>query len=428
MKTPLVVDIETQGTAGLDGFVVTLAWKLIGEPGRAHVEAVGHTMRAMPYPDDLLEMMADPLRPFVSFTKYDARYLGLTGVEVTGPFYDVQTQCWVDNENQPLSLAACARRYCHIEMDKRLVVRQGVVLFTCDDGTLVRIEEAPLDQLYKYNVEDTETEATLFEEMWERLHDGGWLDYWLQEEVPFTNCLTRVESRGLPIDEERRDRFTEEMEAEHEVMLEGLYETSGLPRSFNLNSNDQLAAYLFHKVFELADSLDWGSDAIKCLKSCLADEHDDCEFTFDTDGLEGLVVHPSYFQHVKDLLPQGFEVLKIGSTQVHGRWTLKGRGLRPGVRTDSGKLSVSRPVLKVNLSAAKDEWVQDLLGYRSVDKLLTTYLRSALRRTVNGRIYGRFNQTGTKTGRLSSSEPNLQNIPSHGALGPRTRDLFRPAA
>jgi DNA polymerase-1 len=71
--------------------------------------------------------------------------------------------------------------------------------------------------------------------------------------------------------------------------------------------------------------------------------------------------------------------------------------------------------------------VQDLLEYRSVDKLLTTYLRTFPEKMVNGRIYGRFNQTGTKTGRLSSSEPNLQNIPSHGDLGPRVRDLFRAA-
>jgi DNA polymerase-1 len=80
----------------------------------------------------------------------------------------------------------------------------------------------------------------------------------------------------------------------------------------------------------------------------------------------------------------------------------------------------------VNYHTAADPWVQKLLEYRSIDKLLTTYLRVFPERAVGGRIYWRFNSTGTKTGRLSSSEPNLQNIPSHGELGPRTRDLFRP--
>ena len=60
-------------------------------------------------------------------------------------------------------------------------------------------------------------------------------------------------------------------------------------------------------------------------------------------------------------------------------------------------------------------------------KVLTTYLRKFPAIAYEGRVYGRFNQTGTVTGRLSSSEPNLQNIPAHGDLGPRVRQLFRAA-
>lgn len=406
MKTPLVVDIETVGSP-FDGRVVTLAWKLVGEP-RTHVEAVGHITRAEPYPQDLLEMMADPDRPFISFTKYDARFLRLSGVEVTGPFYDVQVMCWLDNENQSLSLDSTSRRYNQVQMDKRIKVRVGKVFFECDDGTLVPVDEAPLDQLYKYNVGDTTEECSLFETMWERLYDTGWLDYFLEEEVPFTECLLDTECRGLPIDLQRTLFFTEQMEEQHAVMSAELYYDSGLPVSFNINSNDQMAAYLYHKVFELKDTIELDEWEMGALKSCLLDEHDECEEF-----------------HVQDLLPTGFTVDRVGRTKVHGQWTLRGRGLKPVVKTDSGKWSVSRPALKVNFSTASDPWCQALLAYRSVDKLLTTYLRTFPTRAVEGRIYGRFNQTGTKTGRLSSSDPNLQNIPSHGDLGPRVRDLFR---
>lgn len=408
MKTPLVCDIETVGTP-FNGRVVSLAWKLVGEQ-RTHVLAVGHLTRQDPYPDDLLAMMADPERPFVSFTKYDARYLRLTGVEVTGPYFDIQVMCWRDNENQSLSLASCARRYNGAEMDKRIKVRSGEVYFECDDGLLVPIDEAPLDQLYRYNVDDTDKECDLFETIWERLLETGWLPMFLEEDVPFTECLLDVECRGMPLDIQRTLVFTEEMEERHAEISAELYHDSGLPASFNINSNDQMAAYLYGKVFELIDSLDWGRDNCEWLKECLREDHDFCE---DVGG------------HCKDLLPVGFSVDKVGLTQVHGRWTLKGRGLKPGIKTDSGKWSVSRPALKVNYSTAADEWCQDLLEYRSVDKLLTTYLRTFPKRAVDGRIYARFNQTGTKTGRLSSSEPNLQNIPSHGDLGPRVRDLFR---
>ena len=421
MKEPLVVDIETVGTP-FDGKVVTLSWKTVGEP-RAHVEAVGHLTRAMPYPDDLLYMMADPERPFISFTKYDARFLRLSGVEVTGPYYDIQVMCWVDNENQSLSLQSTARRYLNYEMDKRIKVRKGAVLFECDDGILVPLDEAPLEQLYRYNVDDTETESNLFEEMWERLYDGGWLDYYLAEEVPFTGVLLDMECRGMPIDLGRTAVFADELEQRHVVMVAELYEGAELPPGFNINSNDHVAAYLFSKDFFLQDTLEWGVEACECLKSCMAGEHLDCE----PDGFLALGGGETYEFHIKDLVPAGFVVDSVGRTQVHGRWVLEGRGLKPGLKTDTGKWAVSRPALKVNYHAAKDIWVQDLLEYRSVDKLLTTYLRRFPERAHAGRIYGRFNQTGTKTGRLSSSEPNLQNIPSHGDLGPRVRDLFRVA-
>ncbi|MGB5268320.1 MAG: DNA polymerase I [Polyangiales bacterium] len=71
---------------------------------------------------------------------------------------------------------------------------------------------------------------------------------------------------------------------------------------------------------------------------------------------------------------------------------------------------------------------QAILEYRSVSKLKSTYL-DALPREVNpetGRIHTRYNQLVAATGRLSSSDPNLQNIPIRTAMGRRVRDAFVP--
>ena len=79
--------------------------------------------------------------------------------------------------------------------------------------------------------------------------------------------------------------------------------------------------------------------------------------------------------------------------------------------------------------ANKHRIIDLILEYRGVKKLLSTYVE-ALPQMVNpvtGRIHTSFNQTVTATGRLSSTNPNLQNIPVRDALGKRIREAFIPS-
>lgn len=92
-------------------------------------------------------------------------------------------------------------------------------------------------------------------------------------------------------------------------------------------------------------------------------------------------------------------------------------------KTRGGQASTSQDVLE-KLSGSHPV-VDALLAFRKLEKLRSTYLEPLPRLMgPDGRIRTTFNQLATATGRLSSSNPNLQNIPVRGALGRRMRACF----
>jgi DNA polymerase-1 len=118
-----------------------------------------------------------------------------------------------------------------------------------------------------------------------------------------------------------------------------------------------------------------------------------------------------------------------------------GRGLKVLVKTPSGAPSTASDALEKH--SGKDELVDALLEYQNLTKIMTTYvipyLGGDVTRTTsgkskttrkesllnNGKIYTDFVQYGAETGRFSSRNPNLQNVPSPGSeYGKAIRNLF----
>ena len=95
-------------------------------------------------------------------------------------------------------------------------------------------------------------------------------------------------------------------------------------------------------------------------------------------------------------------------------------------KTKTGQYVTSEEVLQQLRN--KHEIVADILEHRGLKKLIGTYI-DALPKLINprtGHIHTSFNQTVTATGRLSSSDPNLQNIPIRGEDGKEIRKAFIP--
>lgn len=103
-----------------------------------------------------------------------------------------------------------------------------------------------------------------------------------------------------------------------------------------------------------------------------------------------------------------FEKMEIG----------KGKKNTRGYKTDSKTLQ----------KFSDEPIIEKILEYRNLNKLLSTYLDSLNTFVLeDGKIHTLFNQTLTRTGRLSSSEPNLQNIPAREEYGKQIRLAFVPS-
>ena len=119
------------------------------------------------------------------------------------------------------------------------------------------------------------------------------------------------------------------------------------------------------------------------------------------------------------------EEFNVNSTKQLGVVLFEKLKLTPSKKTKSGYSTDVDALEKL-----KDEHpiIEKILEYRQLVKLNSTYVEGMIPfiNTKTGRIHTFFHQTVTATGRLSSTEPNLQNIPTRTELGKKLRKVFKP--
>ena len=126
----------------------------------------------------------------------------------------------------------------------------------------------------------------------------------------------------------------------------------------------------------------------------------------------------------QQIYEQTGETFNINSPKQLGVILFEKLGLPHGKKTKTG-YSTSADIL--DKLAPDYPVVSDILEYRQLTKLKSTYADGLANYIQeDGRIHGKFNQTITATGRISSTEPNLQNIPVRMELGRLIRKVFIP--
>ena len=126
----------------------------------------------------------------------------------------------------------------------------------------------------------------------------------------------------------------------------------------------------------------------------------------------------------KSIYAQAGEEFNINSPKQLGEILFEKMEIPGGKKTKSGYSTAADVLEKL---AVDYPIVNDILEYRGLAKLKSTYaegLANCIKE--DGKIHTTFNQTITATGRISSTEPNLQNIPMRMELGRKIRKCFIP--
>ncbi|MBL4809037.1 MAG: DNA polymerase I [Phycisphaerales bacterium] len=225
-------------------------------------------------------------------------------------------------------------------------------------------DKVPLAQAGPYAAEDADVTFQLNEILSTQLVAEPSLTKLYQDiEMPLVDVLATLERNGVIVDRDELGKQEARLQKRIDELIEEINTESkaAIGRTFDLNSPKQLSAALFNKP--------------------------DCESGDEPEGL----------------------------------------GIKPVKKTKTGFSTDAEVLDKLALDPDIETPIPTLiLEYRQLTKLVSTYLK-ALAEDINPstkRIHASFHQTGTSTGRLSSSDPNLQNIPIRSDIGREIRKAF----
>ena len=273
--------------------------------------------------------------------KFDYLILKRAGFTIKGDIFDTMVAAYLIDANQRLKMDSLAKKYLNYEpVPIESLIGKGKKQKSMAD--------IPYKEILNYACEDADITYRLYELFAEELKEDELLNIADNLEFPLIEVLGDMEEKGVKIDVEMLESFSDDLNSDIEKIEKEIFEKTG--EEFNLNSPKQLGEVLFDKM-----------------------------------------------------------------------------EIPAGKKTKTGQYSTSEAVL--SKLANEYEVPALVLDYRSLSKLKSTYV-DALPKLVHpetGRIHTDFNQTVAATGRLSSSNPNLQNIPIRTKRGREIRKAFVPA-
>ena len=367
--------------------------------------------------DSLRALFAQPDVVMVAHNmKHDLHFMANAGIVILGRVFDTLLAAQLLDENRSNGLKSLAP-LVGIEYDKYQEL-QKYTEYSKDE-----ILGVPLGDTAQYAIYDAEATWKLYlrfkEEMVGQPFESMFYDVWM----PTMLTLREMEDAGISIDlpqvaklVEEHEKVTNELEVS--IRREGLRMIAGM-------EPEQIPDLYLEKASQ--DILD------------RMYEDDDGYSRVDIDGVDLPVITHDMKGKTSRWAPR-VPTFNTGSDRqimdlIFTHYNISEDFPVYLKRTKGGELSVDKDNLATIAYFLGDEAplvIKQILEWRKSDKFLSTYLRVLLTKVdENGKIHTSFNQAvsdhgtgGTATGRLSSNTPNLQNIPSRGAIGEEARKLF----
>ena len=437
----LTLDVENtvtkrDGKMHLDPFEPNNSLVMVGmltDQGQCLTFPFDHADR--PNQDDYYErvqMMLDEATVLICHNAaHDLLWLWESGFKYDGPVFDTMLAEYVlqRGQKQPLSLEACAERY---ELDTK---KQDTLKEYFAKGVSTR--DIPYNELTEYLIADLEATQQLSDKLMRRLYSKA--DAGLMGTVDLTNqvavCLARIYQRGFSVDtnalEDVRQQFVAERGQLEKDLQQHVRDLMG-DTPINLNSPEQLSWVVYSR--KVIDKPYWGNaidpymaDAdfrsliaggTQRLYKTKATQCGECNGTGQIRKVRKDGTPYSKSNRCGSCNGSGYLLSSVGS--------VAGLKFKPPSSkwASANGFSTSKQNLEALEKAARVKGMTDAIDFLSKVRRLSavdTYLSSfvegiRIHTKSDGKLHVRLLQHRASTGRLSSADPNMQNMPRGGTF------------
>lgn len=332
--------------------------------------------------------------------KFDLQIFELYGIYVRGTVLDGMLMKYLLNEERPNDLKSMVRRYLpeHGDYEK------------ADKFDKIPWDKKPLEQLCKYGCQDTDYTLRLSMFFENKLIEIGMYPLLRHLIMPASRVLQHAEKTGLYLDRKFNQELLESYKPKIDQATSGCLNLSRVKRFSRWLIQERISKYISSIERELED-LDYSDpkDARKIasreqkisnIRAGVFTTKKELELTRDIN-LGSPVDLPMLLYSEKGFK---FPIIKYTKDKTTNRDTDK-------PSTDEDTLVELRLSIK-NPESPKAIFLDNLLSLRGLKKMYTTYIEGWHDKVQDdSKLHGRFLIHGTTSGRLSSQEPNLQQIP-----------------